>query len=106
MNTLDAQIQVTRRMIEVQGVDIALVRTNTGWSTSPAGGQVASKGDGKPQSAQRRFFGRPSANDTLVVITEGDIETVAALLIGPPGDDIQKFDRFVGPDGLPYEVRF
>lgn len=100
-----AQQSVTGSLIALYGRDIALTRDAGEWQTSPSGGQI--RGGGKTTlDPVRRWFQHAAGNDLQSATMEGDQSYVWGVLVGLSGDDIQKGDTFIGPDGLKYEVRY
>lgn len=102
---LSAQVTVTKNMIVMYGSMIALERAGSGWATTPGGGQIRT-GDPETLDAVGRWFQHATTNDLQSATLEGDQAFVWGVLVGMPGDDIQKGDTFLGPDGLKYEVRY
>jgi hypothetical protein len=100
-----AQVTTTKNLIALRGSSIAMERPADEWVTSASGGQTRS---GAPVllAAVGRWFQHATTNDLQSATVEGDQSFVWGILVGPPGDDIQKGDRFTGPDGLRYEVRY
>lgn len=100
-----AQQTVTGSLIALYGCDIALTRPSGEWQTSPTGGQIRGGVDTELDPV-RRWFQHAAGNDMQSAGMEGDQSYVWGILVGLSGDDIQKGDTFVGPDGLKYEVRY
>ncbi len=102
---LYAQITTTNNLIAMYGTMVSLDRAGDGWETSPGGGQVRTGNPGALDPVGR-WFQHATTNDLQSATLEGDQSFVWGVLVGPPGDDIQKGDRFTAPDGLRYEVRY
>lgn len=101
----DAQQTVTGSVIALYGRDIELTRPSADWTTSTTGGQIRG-GVEVTLDPVRRWFQHAAGNDLQSATLEGDQSYVWGVLVGLAGDDIQKGDTFIGPDGLKYEVRY
>lgn len=99
-----ALIGMTKSLINTYGTWVSVSRDGSEWVTSPAGGQVRSGGS-ITLPPVKRWFQYAAPNDMFSANMEGDTDYRWGVLVGLPGDDIQKGDSFV-INGDTWRVRY